>query len=123
MRSIICKHDIRKVPHKYYNNIKCRNATSQHHHHMAESIAAFIAENFVTELAEDMPKLALRFTVSERSLAHLATIAFGIYVVIMNHTILARHLKGVMEYVPNLLTQHSYPFAINFKMHICDQFK
>jgi AraC-like DNA-binding protein len=63
---------------KYYNKLRGRNATSHYHHHKALAISAFIAENFRSEDADNLPKLASRFMVSERSMARLAKTAFGI---------------------------------------------
>lgn len=62
---------------KYYNMLKRRNATVHYYHHKAADISAFIKTNFATEEVENFPKLATRFMVSERSLARLAKIAFG----------------------------------------------
>lgn len=63
---------------KYYNKLKCKNATIHYHHHKASDLSAFIHSNFATEEVENLPKLAARFMVSERSLARLAKMAFGI---------------------------------------------
>ena len=63
---------------KYYNKLIGRNTTSQYHQHKAAAIANFIKENFTSEKASSAPELADRFMVSERSLARLAKIAFGI---------------------------------------------
>lgn len=62
---------------KYYNKLKSRNETVHYYHHKAADLSAFIKANFATEEAENLPKLATRFMVSERSLARLAKIAFG----------------------------------------------
>ncbi|MDR6781623.1 AraC-like DNA-binding protein [Pedobacter africanus] len=68
---------VNKCFNKYYHKLSARNATSCYHQHKAQAIAAFIEENFATELVDDLPKLAQRFMVSERSMARLAKIAFG----------------------------------------------
>lgn len=68
---------INKCFNKYYNKILCRNATCNYHQHKAKAIADFIEEHFATELVDDIPKLAQRFMVSERSMARLAKLAFG----------------------------------------------
>lgn len=63
---------------KYYNNLMTRNLTSAHHQHKAIAIAEFVKENYASELVDHMPDLAARFMVSERHMARLAKIAFGI---------------------------------------------
>lgn len=63
---------------KYYNNLKRKNATAYYYHHKAADISSFIRKKFATEEAENLSRLAARFMVSERSLARLAKIAFGI---------------------------------------------
>jgi AraC-like DNA-binding protein len=68
---------INNCVNKYYNKLRSRNATVHYHHHKAADISAFIKTSFATEEAENHAKLAARFMVSERSLARLAKIAFG----------------------------------------------
>lgn len=63
---------------KYYNKLIGRNTTSQYHQHKAAAIANFIQENFTSEKVSSAPELADRFMVSQRSLARLAKMAFGI---------------------------------------------
>ena len=70
-------HFISGCINKYYNQLKCRNSSSHYRHFKAAEIAAFIRLNFTSELAENLPKLAARFMVSERTMARLAEIAFG----------------------------------------------
>lgn len=63
---------------RYYNKLIGRNTTNQYHQHKATAIANFIQENFTSEKASSAQELADLFMVSERSLARLAKIAFGI---------------------------------------------
>nr|WP_121271038.1 helix-turn-helix transcriptional regulator [Pedobacter schmidteae] len=63
---------------KYYNNLKRRDATAHYQHHKATAIATFVRTHFASPDVDNLPKLAARFMVSERSLARLAKMAFGI---------------------------------------------
>lgn len=63
---------------KYCNALRRSHLTAQYQHQRAASISDFIHKNFATEEAENLQQLANRFMVSERSLARLAKIAFGI---------------------------------------------
>ncbi|MES2455671.1 MAG: helix-turn-helix transcriptional regulator [Bacteroidota bacterium] len=63
---------------KYYRKHTEQNTTGNYHQDKATEIAAFVNENYATELVESVPSLATRFMVSERHLARLAKMAFGI---------------------------------------------
>ncbi|WEK18608.1 MAG: helix-turn-helix transcriptional regulator [Candidatus Pedobacter colombiensis] len=63
---------------KYYNKLISRNCNNEYLQHKATAIAQFIHENFTSEKASSVHELADRFMVSERSLARLAKMAFGI---------------------------------------------
>lgn len=62
---------------KYHNKLRSRNATTHYYHHKASEISSFINANFTTDEVENLPRLATRFMVSERSLARIAKVAFG----------------------------------------------
>ncbi|WP_316813518.1 helix-turn-helix transcriptional regulator [Pedobacter heparinus] len=87
---------------KYFNSIKSRNATSREHHLKGQAIASFINENFTTEMADDAPKLAYRFMVSERNLARLAKNVFGI-------PLHEQVIKLRMDYARRLLSTSGKP--------------
>ena len=70
-------HFISGCINKYYNKLKCRNNNTHYRHHKAAEVAEFIKQNFASELVENLPKLAARFMVSERTMARLAETAFG----------------------------------------------
>ena len=63
---------------KYYSKHTDQNTIGNYHQDKATEIAAFVSENYATELVESVPGLATRFMVSERHLARLAKMAFGI---------------------------------------------
>ncbi len=63
---------------KYHSKLASRHITLLHHQHKANAIAKFIHENYASTAVEDLPNLAARFMVSERHLARLAKMAFGI---------------------------------------------
>ncbi|WP_316789704.1 AraC family transcriptional regulator [Pedobacter frigoris] len=63
---------------KYYSKLISKKTTKTYHQQKAEDIAKFIEEHFATEIAQDLPQLASRFMVSERNLARIAKLAFGI---------------------------------------------
>lgn len=63
---------------KYHNKLETRHITLLHHQHQAAAIAKFIEENYASELVDDLPMLAARFMLSERHLARIAKMAFGI---------------------------------------------
>ena len=63
---------------KYHNKLVNRHITLSHHQHTAAAIAKFIRENYASSTVDHLPDLAARFMVSERHLARLAKMAFGI---------------------------------------------
>lgn len=63
---------------RYYNNLAAKAQTQQYYTHKAAAIASFISENYASELVNDIPDLAARFLMSERHLARLAKMAFGV---------------------------------------------
>jgi AraC-like DNA-binding protein len=63
---------------KYYNRLKLKYTTEQFHHRLADEVSKFIHTHFTTDQAENIPKLAEKFMISERNLARIANIAFGI---------------------------------------------
>ncbi|MEJ2882469.1 helix-turn-helix transcriptional regulator [Pedobacter sp. GR22-6] len=69
---------INNCVNKYHNKLVSRHITSLHHQHQAIAIAKFIAENYASDVVEDLPGLAAKFMVSERHLARIARMTFGI---------------------------------------------
>lgn len=63
---------------KYYTKLRLKHSTEQFHYRLADEISKFIHTNFATDHAENIPKLAEKFMISERNLARIANIAFGI---------------------------------------------
>lgn len=63
---------------KYYNKLRGRKSTSNYHQQKAAAISLFVTENFNAEIVNDLAKLSQQFMVSERTMARLARIAFGI---------------------------------------------
>ncbi|WP_036675192.1 helix-turn-helix transcriptional regulator [Pedobacter heparinus] len=63
---------------KYYRKLAGQNPTHNYHLEKAAAIARFVKENYASAMVDDLPKIADRFMVSERSLARLARLAFGI---------------------------------------------
>lgn len=55
---------------KYYSKLQYRNQKSA-------EISAFVKQNFNSDVVEKMPELASRFFVSERTMARLADVTFG----------------------------------------------
>ncbi|RZK83140.1 MAG: AraC family transcriptional regulator [Pedobacter sp.] len=63
---------------KYDSKLKATRSTKTYNELKAEAIAAFVSENYSSELVDSVPHLAARFMVSERHLARLAKVAFGV---------------------------------------------
>jgi len=63
---------------KYHNKLKVRKNTPPDQRRKAVEISLFVTENFNAEIVNDLPRLSRQFMVSERSMARLAKIAFGI---------------------------------------------
>ena len=63
---------------RYYRKLASKHITLLHHQHKASAIAKFVAENYASTLVEDLPYLAARFMISERHLARIAKMTFGI---------------------------------------------
>ena len=63
---------------RYGSKLKARYDTRVYNQSKAAAIAEFISQNYTSEIVENVPGLAARFMVSERHLARLAKIAFGI---------------------------------------------
>ena len=63
---------------KYYNRLISQKNTQLFHANKAEKVREFIHENFNKCVADDLPKLAEKFSLSERTLARIAKLAFGI---------------------------------------------
>ncbi|MBB5440103.1 AraC-like DNA-binding protein [Pedobacter sp. AK017] len=88
--------------HSYYNKLRNGDTSMQHHSAKITDITVFIKENFRSEAAENLPALALRFMVSERNLARLAKMAFGI-------PLHEQVIKLRMEYAQELLLTTDKP--------------
>jgi len=63
---------------RYHNKLNSKKESSVYHRQKATAISLFITEHFNAEIVNDLPKLSEQFMVSERSMARLAKIAFGI---------------------------------------------
>lgn len=87
---------------KYHNKLQHKNDTARYYHDKAAAISSFIKTHFATEEAENLPKLANRFMVSERTLARLTKIAFGI-------PLHEQVIKLRIHYALNLLLTTSKP--------------
>jgi AraC-like DNA-binding protein len=63
---------------KYHQKLNDKKEPSYYHRQKATAISLFVTENFNAEIVNDLPRLSEQFMVSERSMARLAKIAFGI---------------------------------------------
>jgi len=63
---------------KYHNRLVSKNNTKVYHKEKACTIENFVKEHYATSLVDDLPKLALKFMLSERNLARIAKMAFGV---------------------------------------------
>lgn len=63
---------------RYYKKLVSKTNTQTFHQYKAAKIKAFVYENFTSSIVEDLPGLAEKFMLSERNLARIAKLAFGI---------------------------------------------
>ena len=63
---------------KYYNKLLSSVKTRSYHEQKAADLKKFIELNYASQAADDVKKLAAEFMVSERNLARIAQIAFGL---------------------------------------------
>lgn len=83
---------------KYYSKLISKRSTRSYHQQKAEDIAKFIEEHFATEIVQDPPKLASKFMVSERNLARIAKLAFGIP---LHEHVIKTRMKASLEQMLN----------------------
>ncbi|MBB5436595.1 AraC-like DNA-binding protein [Pedobacter sp. AK017] len=69
---------INECINKYYHRLIGSDTINAYYQEKGRALVAFVKENFATPLVDDMPALASRFMVSERTLARLAKLTFGI---------------------------------------------
>jgi AraC-like DNA-binding protein len=63
---------------KYCNRLISKQKTRMFHQGKAAKVKSFIDQNYTKSVADDIPRLAEEFMLSERNLARIAKLAFGV---------------------------------------------